>query len=106
MTLNTKRQIDPGTHEVRVIEGGMSQFAGVVYVEGTRNEFATEHWVLNDDWGAPTEERRLDVRRMPSAEQFESFSAFVEAMRERSANWRGLTYIRAECEYSTKLPSI
>ncbi len=100
------RQIDPGTHDVNMVDGSNVTWVGQVFAEGTPGETIIEYWVLSDDFTSPDGELRLDVGRSAPTAQHTSLGAFFAEMRERSSEWSGTTYIKATCEYADSIPEL
>lgn len=99
------RQLDPGTFDVRshLRSNGSSSVVGHIFVETINNNVKVEHYALAPAFASPNSTQDMRIERR--AQSHTSLSAFLNEMRGLESPGNTFTYIRAECETFSSLPS-
>lgn len=97
------RQLDRGEFRVSRQRADGKKDAGRVFVEGAEGSSTRiEHWVLSEEHASPRMDQSMVVEHCEG--QCASLGEFFRTMRERSQTWSTVTYVKATCEYASRIP--
>lgn len=97
------RELDRGEYRVSRQAADGKKDAGRVFVEGAEGSSTRiEHWVLSEEHASPRMDQSMVVEHCEKP--CSSLPEFFQVMRERSRTWSKVTYVKAICEYASRIP--
>ena len=99
------RQLDPGSFDVRshLRSNGSSTLVGHVFVETISGSVKVEHWALAPGFASPNSTQDMRVERR--SQDHSNLADYLDFLRGLEESGPSFTYIRAECETFSSLPS-